>query len=406
MDKNNSTPRKTKVSICNLGCGLRGLDGARLENYFRLNGCIILEDPQEADINILVSCSYKKSKEDECFDRITELNKHTGMLVVVGCLSGTSPTRLKKEFGGEALSPKNLDQIDRLFPSFRIKYKEVPDTNVPWPRFGYSKEDYEELPPIIRIADGCLGQCAYCAIRFATGKLRSKSITACVEEYKALLEKGHKCIVLNAEDIGFYGQDSGSSLPELLNEFHQADHRPDIYWKLFSLNPNHLIQYKDELMNYVRLGRIVDLDVDIQSGNQRILEQMNRPYEMEEILEAFHELRKANPNIYLRTILLVGFPSETDEEFLDTLSATKQLDLDYMLVIPYSDRELTPASKMPNKIPASIIENRMEMAKEYFSRENFLECKDDHLLILMKSGPPYEPEPIYYTIGYPPMVDR
>jgi tRNA A37 methylthiotransferase MiaB len=87
---------------------------------------------------------------------------------------------------------------------------------------------------------------------------------------------------------------------------------------------------------------------------------------------------------------MVGFPSESEEEFMDTLSFAKQLKLDYILVIPYSDRELAPSSKMPDKIPRDILEERLEMATEYFCTDNFRAYRDSHGLILMKSIPPYE----------------
>lgn len=390
MGKANLITERKRVFIYNIGCGLRGLDGARLENYFQLNGCIAIEDPRNADINILVTCAYKKSMEDECFKLIKKLLGYRGKVVVSGCLSEICPTRFKKEFDGAVLSPKNLDQIDNFFPSFKIKFKEVPDANVLLPVFGISKDKVGALPPVIRIAYGCLGQCTYCAIRFAVGKLRSKPITVCEKEYKALLEKGHKCFFINSEDVGSYGLDIGSSFPELLEKLNQADRRSDIHWKLFTFNPNNLIRYKDELLDYVRMGKIIDIQSDIQSGNQRILNLMNRQYEIVKVVEGFLKLRKANPNIYLRTICMVGFPSETEEEFLDTLSITKQLDLDYILIIPYSDRELTPSSKMPNKIPLGTVKKRMEMAEEYFIKENFRAYRDMHGLILMKSAPPYE----------------
>jgi tRNA A37 methylthiotransferase MiaB len=166
--------RGIKVFICHKGCGLRALDGARLENYVRLNGGTVLEDPKNADIIIFVACAFTKSKEDESFDLIKELDQYRGKLVVVGCLSEICPTRFKKEFEGTALPSKDLDQIDDFFPSFKIKFKEVPDANVPLPLFGIYKRTDETMPPVIRIANGCLGRCTYCAVRFAVGKLRSK----------------------------------------------------------------------------------------------------------------------------------------------------------------------------------------------------------------------------------------
>jgi MiaB/RimO family radical SAM methylthiotransferase len=389
---------RMKVFICQCGCGLRGLDGARLENYFRLNGGSVIEDPQKADIIVLIACGYKKSREDECFRLIREFHKLRGKLLVVGCLPEISPTRFKRAFHGPALPSKNLDHIETFFPSFKIKYRDVPDANRPMPQFRMRNGQEGAQPPVIRIANGCLGQCAYCAIRQAVGTLRSKPIDICVKEYRALLEKGHTCFILNAEDVGSYGFDIGSSFPELLDHLERVDRRPNIYWKLLAFNPHNLIRYQGELLKYVRKGRIIDLQSDIQSGSQRILKLMNRPYKIAEVTKGLLNLKKANPNIYLRTICLVGFPSETDEEYMDSLSVMKKIDLDYILVIPYSDRERTPSSRMPHKIPAATIEKRLEMARKYFSRENFTASRDIHFLTLMKSAPPYEPDPFVWRI--------
>lgn len=198
----------------------------RVANYFILNKNKIVTDSKKADIIILFTCGFTKIKENENIKAIEEFKKKNGELYILGCLSAIAPQSLKKIFNGKVLSSKNLDKIDKFFPEFKIKFNDVPDAN----NIYNSVNNNKEKQAILRIANGCLGHCTFCAIRFATGELRSKPLKNCVNEYKCLLEKGFKKFIINSEDCGFYGIDIGYTLSELLEHLSSINHDYKVEW--------------------------------------------------------------------------------------------------------------------------------------------------------------------------------
>ena len=238
---------------------------------------------------------------------------------------------------------------------------------------------------IIRIARGCKGKCSYCAIRFATGKLKSKPLDICKIEYQSILERGYKKIIINAEDTGAYGLDIGITFSDLLIGLSSITPSNEIKWDIQTLSPQYALKYRDIFLELIKKGIISRIKCDIQSGNRRILQLMNRYSDVEKIISLLDDFRKTGP-VNLTSQFIVGFPSETQHEFYDTVELMKILKLTSYEVFPYSDRENTVSSMMSGKLSDVIIEQRMEYLKREFFSTDYDIVGDAHKVYLNRKG--------------------
>lgn len=396
---------KKRVFITTNGCNRRSLDSARLENFFKLNDCVIVKTEETADYIVFVTCSFEKSKEEECLREINKFLKCKGELIIVGCLPDISPNSLKEVFNGKVIETRNLGQIDALFDDFKVGFNSVADAHFQYKarvpllqrlvlKFALIKEFFKKcliykamlrkaLTPrfisryikpkarkaLLRVSYGCMERCAYCTISRAIGRLKSKRIDECVREYSVLLKQGYRDFDLIADNLGAYGLDSGSTFPELLQSLSEADKGLSVRWVLYTLDPRWAIKYNDFLSKYIAEGKIVHIICPIQSGSNRILELMNRHYSIEEIGQVLNTFRKLQPKLFLDTHLIFGFPSETEKDFLASLSAVKTMRFDVAVLFPYYDGYDSISSGMSNKIREEMIRSRVRQASDFLQSE-------------------------------------
>jgi len=374
------------IFIYSNGCDRRRLDTVKITQYFKQNNYIVVNEIENANLIVLVTCAYKQSKIDECYELINEFNEYSGDFLILGCLAKLNNEKLKRKFNGKMLTTKELFKIDQLFPHFKFKFTKVAEPhNVPYEKSNFLvKHSSKEKFAIIRIANGCLGSCSYCVIPLSTGKLKSKPINYCLQEYTEILNRGYRRILIASEDVGAYGLDIGSSFFELLTKFLETDNKfGNIEWKIQTLNPKWAVKYKNILIELVKREKIITLECDIQSGNSRILKLMNRYYHIERICDTLTSLKESNPKLHIKSHFIVGFPSETESEFYDSLDVMKQLKLNTIQVFPYSDMEGAESYKLPKKISNEIINKRLLIVKTTFEKKGYFSELDSHRLTLI-----------------------
>jgi len=221
----------------------------------------------------------------------------------------------------------------------------------------------------ILISRGCIHNCTYCVTRKAVGPLKSKTPDQCVKEFKLGLQQGNKNFILEADDIGPYGVDIGSSLPELLNKITNVD--GDYSLKLSHAHPTWIIKYADELEKIVKTKKIKNIFISIQSGNDRILKLMSRPYPKDQLIKSILKFKKAYPELQIGIDLMIGFPTETEEEFRETLELFQRVRFDYGVIFPFSCHEGTKASTIEPKISSRDINKRMKYASQFLRKNNY-----------------------------------
>jgi tRNA A37 methylthiotransferase MiaB len=397
-------------------CYRRLLDASKLANYFRANDCEVTKNPDEADYLVLFTCAVTAKIEREAFLAMAKLSGHKGELIVMGCLPDIAPAKFNEVFQGRSLSTRDMDNVDTLFREHRVPYSAIPepydkledfpeqcvpseaenaiDGRRSWldrlRRISVSRRGLMRVARYLRdktdaaietarhvdrntyhfrISRGCKGHCTYCGIKFAIGPLKSRPLEECLRDYQMLLEKGCRHFHILAEDVGAFGLDIGSSFGDLLERMSDLDRGYPVRWNITELNIVWAVKYRETLARMIGDGKLTTLQIAQESGSPRILRKIKKYSLTENIDAAIASFRKANPLLRLSGLFIVGFPSETEEDFQLTLDCIRRNYHDGVNLAPYSDREGTAASLFPEKIDGKVIRDRIERAMAFLDRE-------------------------------------
>lgn len=366
-----------------VGCEKRKLDAQRVIDYFVTNGQE-MTTIDEADIVVLVTCGFSTEFEDASVTRLEEMKgrmKDGAKLVIGGCLPSINMGRLSGLGQFKSFSPMNLDELN-LIPDI-IPMNSIPDPNRTifdirdWKRvhdeertaahqaYEKSKEGFK-----IRINWGCLGNCSYCAIKQATGNLRSKSIENIKNEFQNGINEGEGTFLITGGDTGAWGLDWGNNIAILLRELMKIEGEYLLYFHDFNIH--WLIRFQNELIPLMRKfqNRFGGLCIPVQSGSNRVLRNMRRPYTVEAALKSINQLKSEIPTIQIGTHFIVGFPGETKTDFEDTLNFIQNVNLDFLMCYKYSDNQLAQAHGLPDKVPQDEITRRYETVTNVFKEKN------------------------------------
>jgi len=369
--------------LASAGCPRRAVDSQKIADYLEANNLKYTQDFKDADLIIVSTCAALKSREDLSKTAITwyqEQKNADSKIVVAGCLGKINP-EVKKEFEEVAfISPREIDILDGIIAA-KVRFKDIPDPNQigSYPLFPDKPERQAKGDRLnkrldlavekkdlftLRVATGCLGNCSYCAVKFAVGELESKPIDALLNEFKSGLDQGFKHFVLIAGDVGCYGVDIGTSAIELLSELFAVEGSYKIIIKEF--NAQWVVKYFQDLLkifkeNYEKIDYIV---VPVQSASNRLLRLMKRPYNIEDVKTYLNIIKTEVPDLQISTHIMVGFPGETEEDFKESLEFIKEYEFPFVDIYAYDDRPNTAASQMDDKVPQKIINQRVDTVKK------------------------------------------
>ena len=369
--------------LASAGCPRRAVDSQKIADYLETNNLEYTQDFKHADLIIVSTCAALKSREDLSKTAVTwyqEQKRQDAKIVVAGCLGKINP-EVKKEFKEVSfISPREIDTLDDLIAA-KVRFKDIPDPNQigSFPLFPDKRErqakgdrlnkrldlDYEKKDLFtLRVATGCLGNCSYCAVKFAVGELESKPIDAIVNEFKSGLDQGFEHFVLIAGDVGCYGVDIGTSAIELLSELFAVEGAYKIIIKEF--NAQWVVKYFQDLLkifkeNYEKIDYIV---VPVQSASNRMLRLMKRPYTIENVKKYLNIFKAEVPGLQISTHIMVGFPGETEEDFKESVDFIREYEFPFVDIYAYDDRPNTAASQMAGKVPQKTIDQRVDAVKK------------------------------------------
>ncbi|MGB2864291.1 MAG: radical SAM protein, partial [Sedimentisphaerales bacterium] len=199
----------------------------------------------------------------------------------------------------------------------------------------------------IKACTGCMGNCSYCSIKLARGRIKSKPLDAVLQEFKLGLDQGYTDFALVGTDIGDYGKDLGTDLLDLLERL--VSHEEKFTLRLRNVNPRWLIPSVQRFCELLKTGRIGYLLSPVESGSNRILKSMHRGYSIEDYIEAIRKIRNAYPPLFVKTQIIVGFPGETDEDFNKSKELFKLGLFDYADICTFAKRPRTRAWNLPDK---------------------------------------------------------
>ena len=357
-----------KVSMVSLGCSKNLVDAEEMLGILEDRGYEIVADEEEADIMIVNTCAFIDSAKQESIDCILAHARHkekdkNRILVVTGCMSQRYKEELLKELPEVdiAIGTNEYANIADILEKYQSSQKVL-----------CCSDEYAEGATLkrvittpsymayLKIAEGCDNHCTYCVIPSIRGKYRSRKMEDIISEAKKLAEDGAKELVIIAQDTTRYGFDLYGEymLPQLLEELSKID---GIRWiRLHYLYPELLT---DELINTIKTNEKICnyFDIPLQHCNDKILKLMGRRTNKEQITNLISKIRTEIPDSVIRTSLIVGFPTETEEQFEELRDFVTEAELDRVGVFAYSQEEGTPAARMEGQIDEEEKRDRQDL---------------------------------------------
>ncbi|MEG2348189.1 MAG: 30S ribosomal protein S12 methylthiotransferase RimO [Clostridia bacterium] len=353
------------LGLVTLGCSKNQVDSEMLLGVFKKIGFDIINDPNEADIILVNTCGFINSAKKEAIETILEMAdyKKEGRckaLIVTGCLAKRYKNQILETMPEVDLciGVDEYDNIGDILSNFL-------NLNFSNCKLDFSNRIISTNFPLayIRISDGCDNKCSYCAIPLIRGKFRSRKIEDILEEVEGLAKKGIREFCIISQDTSKYGLDiyDELKLPELLNRMSKIE---GVKW--IRILYMYLFETTDKLVEEIANNDKVCkyFDIPIQHINNRLLKKMNRYDTKELIFERVEKIRKAVPDAILRTTVITGFPSETNEDFEELITAIKDLKFDRLGAFAYSREEDTLSYDMTYQIEENIKNERLKTVFE------------------------------------------
>lgn len=360
-----------KIALINHGCPKNLVDAELMLGYLAENGYEITLDDTKADVVIVNTCSFIHDAEKESVDTILEIAQRGKKIIVTGCLSQKYRHELKEAIPEISAMLGTTDFKEILDVLKSNKYKECISKT---PEYTYPEQISRQQITVgassfIKIADGCNYNCGYCIIPKLRGKYVSRKIEDIVNEAKIMVEKGVSEIVLIAQDTTYYGIDlyNKPMLPELLKKLNDIE---DLTW--IRIMYTHPSMMTDELLETIaKLDKVVKyIDIPLQHSHPRVLEAMNRPVEDYEKL--VKRIREKISNVTVRTTLITGYPTETDEEFEHLYNFVEKVRFDRMGAFTYSREKGTDSYSLKPQIKKSVKlarQKRLMLLQQRISKE-------------------------------------
>ena len=373
-----------KVAFLTLGCKVNQYETNAMSEKFIIAGYNVIENPYEADICVINTCSVTNisdRKSRQMIRKVKEKNENA-IIIVTGCYAQVAKDDIKQMQEVDIIMGNNekKDIVSYLeeFIKEQNKKVEVEDTFEPREFADFGTITYsEKTRAAIKIQDGCDRFCSYCIIPYARGRVRSRNPKSVINEIEAVAKKGIREVVITGIHIASYGKDfkQDYKLIDLLEEINKIEGIVRI--RLGSIEPTLIT---DEFIE--RLSKIEKVchhfHLSLQSGCDETLKRMNRRYTTAEFEHVVERLRRAYQDVILTTDIIVGFPGEIEEEFACTYEFLKKIKFYKMHVFPYSIRKGTKAAEMPNQIDGSEKEKRSKILIE-LSNKNELEYNKSYI---------------------------
>lgn len=329
-------------------------------NFFLENGYRITGDIDMCEAILVNTCCVTEDKIASSLAAL-EFARSKGkgkQIVLFGCAASLPLPEVNRQ-DLLSIGPKDLDKLDIHFPH-RTSVNAIaanrlsPALYSPGQGLGYG--DY-----FVMIAQGCSNRCSYCNIKRIKGDVISVPVETILPQIRQGLSRGVQEFTLVADDCASYGHDLGADLVQLMQQLYAAG--PAFGLKLGYLYPRYLLKRFSDMKMLFETGRIRYVNIPVQSGSQRILDLMNRPYPVSEVMEAVRQLREAAPGTTFCTHIMINFPTESHDDFLKSLAIADGFD--EVLFLHYSDNRDTGAAALQPKVPEPEVRRRLDIASDY-----------------------------------------
>lgn len=364
MDK-----KEFKVGIHTLGCKVSQYESAAIKEKLQERGYSVCADVSGCDVIVVNTCTVTAEADRKCASFIRRAAKNGAKVIVCGCYSQINGDNIEKSgvvyFCGTAGKMSVVDAVDAIYGETLIPVSEIlaPDA------FGFENmniTEFDRTRAYIKIEDGCDSHCSYCIIPSARGRVRSKSMADVIKEAEYLVNNGCKEIVLTGIEVDAWGKDfDEGNLTDLLEKVNDIE--GDFRIRLGSLDPFFITE--DFAVRASRLKKLAPhFHLSVQSASSSVLRLMKRRYNAEKLNRAVELLKKYIDGVMFTCDIIVGFPGETEEDFVDTCEFCERVGFINMHVFPYSERPGTVAAELSNSVPVNERKNRVHILSEIRER--------------------------------------
>ncbi len=358
-----------KVYIESYGCTFNKADGQIIAGNLQENDIDVVESMEEADVIIVNTCYVKLPTENKVTYRIQKLQNDfpDKKIIVGGCMVEIDPEKLDKvapnaSWIGPHQLNKSADVVESTYCGEVVRES------------GFSKESKVNVPKImddslihiIQICEGCLGACTFCCTRFARGPLNSYPIKDIKEEARKAIENGACEIQLTAQDTAAFGRDTGEKLSDLIKEV--ANLEGNFRIRVGMMHPKNILDNVDEIIDAMKHPKVYNfIHLPIQSGSDKVLLDMMRGHTVNQYLDIVSKFKNEIPNLTLAVDIIVGYPTESDDDFNLTVELLEKIKPSLIHLSKYQHRKGAISSALP-EIPHEVMKKRSKFLSEIKSK--------------------------------------
>ncbi|KAK6491616.1 threonylcarbamoyladenosine tRNA methylthiotransferase [Huso huso] len=386
-------PGTQKIWMRTWGCSHNNSDGEYMAGQLAAYGYKMTENPSEADLWLLNSCTVKNPAEDHFRNSIKKAQEQDKKVVVAGCVPQAQP-RMEYLKGLSIIGVQQIDRVvevvDETIKGHSVRLlgqKKDNGKRLGGARLDLPKIRKNPLIEIISINTGCLNACTYCKTKHARGDLASYPAEELVERARQSFLEGVCEIWLTSEDTGAYGRDIGTDLPTLLWKLVEVIPEGAML-RLGMTNPPYILEHLEEMAKILNHPRVYAfLHVPVQSASDSVLMDMKREYCVADFRRVVEFLKEKVPGITIATDIICGFPGETDEDFWETMKLVEEYKFPSLFINQFYPRPGTPAAKM-EQVPAQVKKQRTKELSQLFHSYNPYDHKvgeRQHVLVTEES---------------------
>ena len=354
-----------KVAFYTLGCKLNFSETSTISRLFEDAGFAKVDFEEHPDVYVINTCSVTENADKKCKQLVKRAKKINpdSFVVIVGCYAQLKPTEIAAITGVNMVLGANekfnilehLEKIDQHTTETVVSFDNIKNTKEFVPSFSYG----DRTRSFLKVQDGCDYFCTFCTIPLARGKSRNANIAQTIIEAEKIAATEIKEVVLTGVNIGDFGQGEGENFFQLIQALDEVTGIDR--FRISSIEPNLL---SNEIIDFCLSDSkrfVPHFHVPLQSGSDRILQLMRRKYERSLYAERVQQIKSLKADACIGVDVIVGFPSETDEDFMETIDFLKDLDISYLHVFTYSERANTGAPKLGEAVPMDV---RRERSKQ------------------------------------------
>lgn len=353
-----------KVAFYTLGCKLNFSETSSISKNFEDGGFAKVSFEESADVYVINTCSVTDNADKKCRNVVRRAKKRNpdSFIVVIGCYAQLKPTEISEIKGVNLVLGANekfniIEHLEKIEKDKALVFNgNIDEVKEFHPSYSIG----DRTRTFMKVQDGCDYSCTFCTIPLARGKSRSDTVAKTIELANEVAQTEAKEVVLTGVNLGDFGRYNNESFYDLVVELDKINGIER--FRISSIEPNLL---SDEIIEYVATSKkfVPHFHIPLQSGSPELLKLMRRRYKRDVYSTRVSKIRSLMPNACIGVDVIIGFPGETEERFMETYNYLNELDVDYFHVFTYSERDNTLAPEMENKVEPKTKDERSKMLR-------------------------------------------